>query len=295
MVPGVLANNHIGRGRMKWHQWHNNYGSSSIELNRQMLLDAQEIAKDSLRGCYFVSVSLTLWAVICIVAVTAYAISTCMLTIELRRHLKSKRLTSVLQSRRRNEVPKTPSSSIAVPDTESLVSIMLTVWEHTTTATAEEHFQFDRKIGVANSPSVAAGGHSAGGRKATLRDIIDQQIHSSLFSVKETLQDRTTSYLPPVVPSQVITKLQVSEAETVLFYFFAGIILGGLGLIGNIFYAVFNFYPAAERNNFQSAEGTAFLATSIICLIFGTMTSVSITHSTFEASFAALLHSRRRD
>ncbi|CAD6884919.1 unnamed protein product [Tilletia laevis] len=112
------------------------------------------------------------------------------------------------------------------------------------------------------------------------------------------MHDQHISFFPPIESSGTIVHIEASKAERVLTFFFmqsVSITLGTMAFIADSLYMALHSYAAAEANNYESAFITGYIAVVIITLLAGTGSFVSMTHTTFEASFTALLYARRFD
>ncbi|KAE8181914.1 hypothetical protein CF336_g8737 [Tilletia laevis] len=96
VVPGVIGNTFLERSRHGWYDWHIKYDGMPF-LTREMLVDAQNIFHASICGVYYLSISMTIWGVVCIIFGGAYTFAACSLIMDLRDHLAAKRAGPPLQ------------------------------------------------------------------------------------------------------------------------------------------------------------------------------------------------------
>ncbi|KAL9940141.1 hypothetical protein V8E36_000846 [Tilletia maclaganii] len=101
-----------------------------------------------------------------------------------------------------------------------------------------------------------------------------EQSVGQLFSMAEVEDDRIKTFFPPIAPSLTVKELKRSHARKVLFWFAlqSGSLLPGRRV---------------------ESEVRAYIIFSVIMILFGLSTGISITHATFEASFDALTTARR--
>ncbi|KAE8251706.1 hypothetical protein A4X03_0g6331 [Tilletia caries] len=89
LIPGVIGNCSDERARHGWYDWHRKYDGEP-EMTRDMLLDAQKIFHANLGGVFYLSVTLTIWMIVCVTFGSVYAISACRLIVDLYQHIASK-------------------------------------------------------------------------------------------------------------------------------------------------------------------------------------------------------------
>ncbi|CAD6948759.1 unnamed protein product [Tilletia controversa] len=112
------------------------------------------------------------------------------------------------------------------------------------------------------------------------------------------MHDQHISFFPAIESSSTIVRIEASEAETVLNFFIiqsVSITLGAVALCADSLYMVLRSYAAAEANNYEPAFITSYIEAVITTLLAGTGSFISMTHTTFETSFTALLYTRRFD
>ncbi|KAE8242929.1 hypothetical protein A4X06_0g6670 [Tilletia controversa] len=73
------------------------------------------------------------------------------------------------------------------------------------------------------------------------------------------------------------------------------VVLSCFALLGVCLFMVIHTYPAAEANMVEPTEMVGYIVVSITIMLAGTASFISVTHNTFEASFAALVYTRRPD
>ncbi|KAK0525078.1 hypothetical protein OC834_005294 [Tilletia horrida] len=278
IIPGILADLHLEGARHAWYDWHTEYDGVT-ELNRELILDAQNIFHESIRGCYYLSAMMLVWAVTVMFFGGSYAYSAFQLVRHLRRNLNGH---SAPVTHRSHSSPMSPVHPKMQADMGIESASLGAVYDGPS----------DMAIKWA-MPSVTTGTPM---RKQTIREAIDEQIHSQLFSRSEVQHDRAMSYFPPVKPSRTIHSVKSSTAKRVLLYFeiqAACVVMGGLGFLITIFYMVIGCAPAAERNEAEKVEITCYIMVSALSVIFGMGSSISMTHASFEASFSSLLSSYR--
>ncbi|KAE8186080.1 hypothetical protein A4X06_0g4552 [Tilletia controversa] len=272
-VVSAIGNAHFERARHGWYDWHAKYDGTS-ELTRDMVLDAQNVFHASIRGAYHVCISQIIWGTMCFLFGTAHSFATSSLIFSIGDHLRAKRRALLAQK------------SILMPQ------------ELPTHAPA-----VNRSMAQINpSELTAVEGISKPPLSVTCDSIgtDDQQSRTEtrMYTFGERMHDQHISFFPPIESSGTIVHIEASKAERVLTFFFmqsVSITLGTMAFIADSLYMALHSYAAAEANNYESAFITGYIAVVIITLLAGTGSFVSMTHTTFEASFTALLYARRFD
>ncbi|KAL9940146.1 hypothetical protein V8E36_000851 [Tilletia maclaganii] len=260
-TPGFMSNQHFGRAVTLWGDWQQKYGDET-HLSRDMLLGAQGIWNEYLRASFIVTFAFCGWLVTTVVMTYVYWAESWRFVVEIRKILGSK------QERVRNS--QSPQTVPSRGDTMKLRPIEGGPAQHL-------------------APSVYE-------RPRTIRDVLDDQIRSQLFTEAELQENRSRSFFPAVTPSAAVIRLDPSDARRIIMWFCIGTLstLGGCVFFGaSLIYFISCFYAAAERNEGQQVALTAFSVVCVSCMGLGATTSVSIIHPTYEASFAALLNSSR--
>ncbi|CAD6889050.1 unnamed protein product [Tilletia caries] len=104
------------------------------------------------------------------------------------------------------------------------------------------------------------------------------RIETKMFTFGERMHSQHTSFFPAIEKPSNPVRIKASQAEIVLAFF----------AIQSV-----HSYAAAEANKYESAFTTGFITVAIITVLAGTGSFISLTHTTFELDFAALLYSRR--
>ncbi|KAK0528872.1 hypothetical protein OC835_004513 [Tilletia horrida] len=297
-IPGIFSNVHFERARHGWYDWHAKYDGMT-ELNRDLLVDAQNIFHDSIRGCYYISAMMLIWAATVIILGAAYACTACALIKRLRSSVRHHGKPPKAHSA---ATPLSPASSSKMQSGTDIRSATADVIYDAQQLTAIKWAVPGATFEPA-SPRAAL-------RKQTIREVIDEQIHSQLFSRSQVQNDRAMSYFPSVRPSQTIHSVKTSTAKKVLLYFEiqavasllaighvvpACVLLGAIGFLVTTLYMSTHFAPASERNEAEKVEITCYIMVCVISVVAGTGSSISMTHASFEASFSSLLSSHRSD
>ncbi|KAE8209454.1 hypothetical protein CF327_g6565 [Tilletia walkeri] len=276
LAPIITGNAFLERARHGWKNWHDSFDGAS-ELTRDMVLDAQTIFHSSIHGAYYISIALLMWTIACILFGGLYTYSSTSFILDLRKHLRYKRNNVPAQRLRNSAKPFSTNHSIMKATQESegpgKTEVM---WQQ-----GDTHFS---ETGLGN------------GFISKRNDEVHRQIRSQMFTAREAAQDRSYSFFPPIAPSKTITRLEMSEADKVLRYFTIqsmSVMLGFLAFVADLIVMIVRSYPAAEANHYEHAEIASYIAAAAISFISGTCPFMSVTHATFEASFAALLHARR--
>ncbi|KAE8184737.1 hypothetical protein CF336_g7680 [Tilletia laevis] len=275
VVPGAIGNTFLERARHGWYDWHRKYNGMP-DLTRDMLVDAQNTFHASIHGVYYICISQTIWGVVCIIFGGAYAFAACSLIMDLKAHLEamrgglpSHRFRMVVQPQSsRDRSPVGPIGNVGGDDAASNCKLAST-----------------RTLESAHSRRCDNGSNEEH----------QSHIHSHMFTNREQAEDRSGTFFPPVIPSRMVVKLPTSKAEKVLFYITiqsASVILGCFGLLVAIFIMILRSYAAAEENSYETVEAVGYLVVVGVGLVTGAGSFFSVTHTTFEASFAALLHAR---
>ncbi|CAD6897275.1 unnamed protein product [Tilletia caries] len=276
VLPGVIGNKLCERARHGWYDWHDKYDGMS-QLTRDMVVDAQNIFHSSIHSAYYICICLTIWGIWCFVFGAAYTYASCSLISDLADHLETKAF---------DPPPRRPETAVHMfsahyskadrnerqPSQRGAVSEWLTA----SPAASESVFN----------------GTSSGRRNEQHRGLIQGR----MFTDQERVQDLSFSFFPPIAPSRTIVRLPTSHARRALFFFTiqsASVILACVAFLGDALFMLLQSYAAAEANRYESAVISGYTATSIITLLAGTGSFVSVTHTTFEASFSVLIFARR--
>ncbi|KAE8186314.1 hypothetical protein CF328_g7270 [Tilletia controversa] len=278
MIPGVTSNTFLERARHGWYHWHSSYDGMP-DLTRDMLVDAQNIFHASIHGSYYLCISLLIWGIWCFVFGVAYTFAACLLIMELADHLKVKS---------RDPPPREPETAMrTLPVHHSK--------DDRTTRQPSQREGVSEWLAISSATSDSVLNGTSGGR---MNEQNRGLIQSQLFTDQERIQDLSGSFFPPIAPSKTIVRLPTSQAERVLFYFTiqsASVVLSCFALLGVCLFMVIHTYPAAEANMVEPTEMVGYIVVSITIMLAGTASFISVTHNTFEASFAALVYTRRPD
>ncbi|KAE8203571.1 hypothetical protein CF327_g7769 [Tilletia walkeri] len=277
LVPAVMGDFHYERARHGWADWHARYGGNgTMELNRDMLLDAQNIFHQGINSIFYTTISLTVWVIICFTFGGYYYFAALSLIVDLRKHLKVISNTSWSQrfktSRQMSSYQPSSGKVPPGPTERNETAIRWKLRSEDDTLVEDEFHRIESER--------------------------EGQILTQMFTELETVQDRSRSFFPPVAPSKTITTIKGDQARKVLFYFTfqsAAVMLGCIAFIVALLVAIRNYYPGVERNNFQSIEAGCYIAAAVSSIVAGTFSAISVTHATFEASFAALINARRSE
>ncbi|KAE8240706.1 hypothetical protein A4X13_0g7636 [Tilletia indica] len=276
LAPSIIGNAFFERARHGWKSWHHDFDGAS-ELTRDMILDAQTIFHSSIHGAYYMCVAMVIWAITCFIFCGLHAYASTSFILDLREHLIFKRNKAPSQTSAKLAKSFATNSSTLKASQESKEPSKSTIqWQET-----------DRQD---SEPNLGKGYVSR------RNDEAHSHIRSQMFTARETAQNRSYSFFPPIAPSKTITRLENSTAEKVVYYFAiqsVSVMLGCLAFIIDIIVMIVQSYPAAEANHYEHAEIASYIAVSATSFTSGTTSSISVTHATFEASFAALLHARR--
>ncbi|KAL9940143.1 hypothetical protein V8E36_000848 [Tilletia maclaganii] len=263
LIPGILANRSYEQARLDRYTWQTNFAG-------QNYLSRQKIFTSSMKGTYYQCLALIIWFIACLGFVAAYGIASLGLVSDLRQ-LVSKHSDKPIVVSSPWERKEGSESSNARPFT------LQTVGSGDLSGDSSPQYMRTTKTSESSCDSDKIEGH--------------------LFSVAEVEDDRSKTFFPPIAPSLTVTELKRSHARKVLLWFALqsiSVTLGGLALAAVILYALICFYPAAEQNRPEVVQARAYIVVCVIMIIFCLTTAVSITHATFEASFAALMAARRR-
>ncbi|KAE8261002.1 hypothetical protein A4X03_0g3626, partial [Tilletia caries] len=277
-LVGAIGNAHLEHARYGWYDWHTKYDGTP-ELTRDMVLDAQNIFHESIRGAYHVCISQAIWGMMCFLFGTAHSFATSSLIFSIGDHLQAKRRAVLAQKPR--IIPQALPTHAPVID-RSLPQI------------SQSDFSFKwRTADEAISkplPSITCDSMST--------DNQHSRIETRMYTFGQRMHDQHISFFPAIKSSSTIVRIEASKAERVLNFFIiqsVSIMLGTVALISDSLYMALHSYAAAEANNYESAFITGYIAVVIITLLAGTGSFISSTHTTFEASFTALLYARRFD
>jgi len=265
IVPGSVANGYYEEARHAWIAWHARY-NQQVDLSRDMVLDAQSIFTLSLRGSYYLTTAMVTWLISCNIFGGLYAYASLGLFLDLRRLVSNDIPVPLIGQERR------------WPELHRIPDRVDTVDEFPAPDAPERAVLGSCRTQIASPFSTT------------------DSINARLFSAVERQEDRAASFFPRVAPSSTVQRLKVSQARKVLFWFALqsiSVVLMGLCLCATLIYFVVDFYPRAERNQAEHVLVRGFLTACAVSLIFGITTSASVTHSTFEASFAALMSAQR--
>ncbi|CAD6890894.1 unnamed protein product [Tilletia laevis] len=277
-VVGAIGNAHHENARHGWYDWHAKYDGTP-ELTRDMVLDAQNIFHESIRGAYHVCVSQAIWGMMCFFFGTAHSFATSSLIFSIGDHLKAKCRAVLAQKSR--IIPQ------ALPTHAPVINRSLP---------AISQSKFSCKWRTADEalskpvPSITCDSMST--------DDQHSRIETRMYTFGQRMHDQHISFFPAIESSSTIVRIEASEAETVLNFFIiqsVSITLGAVALCADSLYMVLRSYAAAEANNYEPAFITSYIEAVITTLLAGTGSFISMTHTTFETSFTALLYTRRFD
>ncbi|CAD6928834.1 unnamed protein product [Tilletia caries] len=272
-IIGAIGDAHLEHSRHEWYDWHSKYDGAP-ELTRDMVLDAQNIFHASIRGAYHVCVSQAIWGTMCLIFGPIHIFATTSLILSIGSHLRAKR-RAVLEQTSRIEPEELPTHA-------SVVAAQI----------SRNDYAFRLRV--------AEGEISKPPRSMTHDSMsTDDQlsrIETKMFTFGERMHSQHTSFFPAIEKPSNPVRIKASQAEIVLAFFAiqsVTIILGFFALLTDSLYMAVHSYAAAEANKYESAFTTGFITVAIITVLAGTGSFISLTHTTFELDFAALLYSRR--
>ncbi|CAD6981266.1 unnamed protein product [Tilletia controversa] len=290
LPPALRTEKHWEATRFALGQWMLKYANAT-EINREMLLDAQDIWTSELRGAYFFTMASIVWIFILVGGALLHNTSAWLLVFRLRRHLQTQRwLHSSVHSPSKESNPSqqelgNPNSELnhnrsALSGNEG--SLPLSPSTPSSSWSREEN----RPNGpTAVSPSADAGSSQ---RKAG-----PAQIFSRLFNKTECNTDATKRFFPPVKPSKIVTTVPTRRAEKVLFYFIIQsltITIGSAGFLTVLIYCSFSWVPTIEAGRPDILHSVIWHVLSITTVVLGLATVISSTHTYFEDTFSALVN-----
>ncbi|KAE8226493.1 hypothetical protein CF319_g897 [Tilletia indica] len=278
LVAGVIGNRHYERARKEWFSWHTHHGDAQ-DLSREVLLDAQDIYHANLRGVFHLSVAMAVWTFTCLIFGSMYCWAAFRLILDLRKHIQEKR-TARSTAKTSMGTETLAASTLAKPSPECHASDVETLCEGIQQSVA---IGWQVVSGRDSGATINSGDH------VRLNGVLGSQ---TLAEKPMQVRPLSLSDSPITKPSKVALRLETLKAYQVLFTFFiqsSAVTLSCLTFVVLGLLSVIRYYPAAERNEFQTPVAVNHFAAAIASLVAGTASAFAMMNAQFETKFTALL------
>ncbi|KAK0521256.1 hypothetical protein OC834_006731 [Tilletia horrida] len=257
-IPTLISDKDFEAARHLHAEWRHKY-EAQAEISHEMLLDAQHIWYILIRGCNTLTIAQLCWICALIIVGSIHFPLAWKLVFDLSRHLRHLREITMTRSSYANASCPARNPSASPPSAP-------TSW---------------RSRLFRTSTSIAP-----------IETVKEDQVRSRLVTHEQESVNRAANFFPPIQPSKVIVQMPQRQADKVLIYFMVQsltVTLGGLLFLCNLIRIVLTCVPTMEQGQPSICDKVAWDLCASTFIVLGTTTAISTLHTSFEASFAALV------
>ncbi|KAK0529236.1 hypothetical protein OC842_004302 [Tilletia horrida] len=269
LPPAILAELRYGKATTSlWPRFQERHATAT-QLSREMLLDAQEIWKEMLEMCFFLSVGFISWVIIGFTGVLSYIVIFMMTIIPLRAFLNAEREHVVIKANNTSNVFPAGSNAHGLSNVS-----------HGHSPFPTSSAEFPSGPATLETPDDSKQSHG-------LRVIeCEGDHHLRLPACSQT--SSTKELRASLAPTSAIER----SAHNVLIHIsIQGLAFGtgGIGLTALAAYLAITIYPAMEQQSAAVQLRIGLLGASIISSAAGLAVLCVSVHATMESTYAALV------